>query len=248
MHTAQCLEEDQGGEAPEPEESENPGQDGEPQPDPVPGIVLEDYPFVYEGEAFTVTYHISGVARLETENLPDQPEPGGEPGEPAPSGPDDPAQTGEPEPAPTDEPIPTQEPEPAVPDQPPQEVDLGEEYIDIPLAAKPRGMASNMDSEPNAELPPEDGGAELSGSNYQRGPLTFGAPSEQASGQIIARNSAAAAFPRPSTPWGTWTYSAIHTAASSGEPVYIKALTEAVEIKRGYMPTIAEGAVEVGLN
>ena len=72
MHTAQCLEEDQGGEAPEPEESENPGQDGEPQPDPVPGIVLEDYPFVYEGEAFTVTYHISGVARLETENLPDR--------------------------------------------------------------------------------------------------------------------------------------------------------------------------------
>ena len=159
MHTAQCLEEDQGGQAPEPEESENPGQDGEPQPDPVPGIVLEDYPFVYEGEAFTVTYHISGVARLETENLPDQPEPGGEPGEPAPSGPDDPAQTGEPAPAPTDEPIPTQEPEPAVPDQPPQEVDLGGEYLEIPLAAKPRGMASNMDSEPNAQLPPEDGGA-----------------------------------------------------------------------------------------
>ncbi len=159
MHTAQCLEEDQGGEAPEPEESENPGQDGEPKPDPIPGVVLEDYPFVYEGEAFTVTYHISGVARLEAENLPDQPEPGGEPGEPAPSGPDDPAQTGEREPAPADEPIPMQEPEPAVPDQPPQEVDLGGEYIDIPLAAKPRGMASNMDSEPNAQLPPEDGGA-----------------------------------------------------------------------------------------
>lgn len=56
---------------------------------------------------------------------------------------------------------------------------------------------------------PEDGGAELSGSNYQRIPLTFGAPAEQASGQIIARNSAAASFPRPSTPWGTWTHSAI---------------------------------------
>lgn len=95
---------------------------------------------------------------------------------------------------------------------------------------------------------PEDGGSELSGSNYQRVPLTFGAPAEQASGQIIVRNSAAAAFPRPSTPWGTWTYSALYSAASSGEPVYIKALTEAVEIKRGYMPTIAEGAVEAGLN
>ena len=44
------------------------------------------------------------------------------------------------------------------------------------------------------------------------------------------------------------TYSALYSAASSGEPVYIKALTEAVEIKRGYMPTIAEGAVEAGLN
>lgn len=41
---------------------------------------------------------------------------------------------------------------------------------------------------------------------------------------------------------------ALYSAASSGEPVYIKALTEAVEIKRGYMPTIAEGAVEAGLN
>ena len=72
--------------------------------------------------------------------------------------------------------------------------------------------------------------------------------SEQASGQIIARNSQAAAFPRPSTAWGTWTYSAIYSAETSGEPVYVKPLLEVVELKRGYMPTIAEGAVEVGIN
>ena len=95
---------------------------------------------------------------------------------------------------------------------------------------------------------PESSGSELSGDNYQRVPLTFGAPTEQTSGQIIARNSQAAAFPRPSTSWGTWTYSALYSAETSGEPVYIKPLTESVELKRGYMPTIAEGAVEVGIN
>jgi hypothetical protein len=95
---------------------------------------------------------------------------------------------------------------------------------------------------------PESSGSELSGDNYQRVPLTFGAPTEQTSGQIIARSSQAAAFPRPSTAWGTWTYSALYSAETSGEPVYIKPLTESVELKRGYMPTIAEGAVEVGIN
>ena len=95
---------------------------------------------------------------------------------------------------------------------------------------------------------PESSGSELSGDNYHRVPITFGAPSEQASGQVVARNSTPAAFPRPSTAWGTWTWSALYSAETSGEPVYIKALTEPVELKRGYMPTIAEGAVEVGIN
>lgn len=95
---------------------------------------------------------------------------------------------------------------------------------------------------------PETGGSELSGDNYERAALTFGAPAEQTSGQIIMKNSAPTAFNRPSTAWGTWTHSAIYSASSSGEPVYIKALTESVELKKGYMPTIAEGAVEVGIN
>lgn len=95
---------------------------------------------------------------------------------------------------------------------------------------------------------PESSGAELAGDNYQRVPLTFSAPAEQASGQLIARNANPAAFPRPSTAWGTWSWSAIYSAETNGEPVCIKALTEAVELKRGYMPTIAAGAVEVGIN
>lgn len=95
---------------------------------------------------------------------------------------------------------------------------------------------------------PESSGSELSGDNYARVAITFGAPAEQASGQIIARNSQAASFNRPSTAWGTWTHSALYSAGTSGDPVYIKALTEPVELKRGYMPTIAVGAVEVGIN
>lgn len=95
---------------------------------------------------------------------------------------------------------------------------------------------------------PESSGAELSGDNYQRVPITFGAPAEQPSGQVVARNSAAAAFPRPSTAWGTWSWSALYSAQTAGEPVFLKALTEPIELKRGYMPTIAEGAVEIGLN
>lgn len=95
---------------------------------------------------------------------------------------------------------------------------------------------------------PESSGSELSGNNYQRIPITFGAPVEQPSGQIIARNSAPASFPRPSTAWGLWSWSALYSAKTSGEPVYLKALTEPKELKRGYMPTIAEGAVEIGIN
>lgn len=95
---------------------------------------------------------------------------------------------------------------------------------------------------------PESAGSELSGDNYARVALTFGAPKEQTSGQVLMRNSEAAAFNRPSTAWGTWTHSAIFSASSSGEPVYVKALVESVELKKGYMPTIAEGAIEVGIN
>lgn len=95
---------------------------------------------------------------------------------------------------------------------------------------------------------PESSGSELSGDNYQRVPLVFGAPAEQPSGQIIARNAKAAAFPRPSTAWGLWTHSAIYSAETSGEPVFVKPLIEPMDLKRGYMPTIAEGAVEVGIN
>ena len=95
---------------------------------------------------------------------------------------------------------------------------------------------------------PEHAGSELAGDNYARPTISFSAPSEQASGQLIATNSTTTTFNRPSTAWGTWTYSAIYSAASGGEPIYIQALVEAVEIKKGYMPVIDPGALKVGLN
>ena len=94
----------------------------------------------------------------------------------------------------------------------------------------------------------EETGSELAGDNYARVALTFSAPSEQASGQMLVQNSLAVSFNRPSTPWGVWTYSAIYSAATGGEPVYLQELTEAITIKKGYMPTIDVGALKVGLN
>ncbi len=95
---------------------------------------------------------------------------------------------------------------------------------------------------------PDGGGAELSGANYQRAALTFGIPEEQPSGQVLAKNTAPAAFPRPTAAWGTWTHSALFTAGTAGEAIWIRARAEPKEIRRGYMPRAAEGTVTVGLN
>ena len=95
---------------------------------------------------------------------------------------------------------------------------------------------------------PESGGAELSGDNYSRVALTFASPAEQESGQLMIENSAPASFNRPTTDWGVWSYSAIYNSTSSGEPVMFVQRTQQKEIKRGYMPTIASGAIKIGLN
>ena len=95
---------------------------------------------------------------------------------------------------------------------------------------------------------PESSGSELAGDNYARMELTFGAPSEQTSGQVLIASASAVRFPRPTTNWGTWTHTAVYTAASGGEPVCVFQLTEALELKRGYAPTFPTGTVEIGLN
>lgn len=95
---------------------------------------------------------------------------------------------------------------------------------------------------------PEAAGSELAGDNYQRVKLTFGAPTEQVSDQLMCQNSLPASFNRPSTAWGVWNTSAIYNAASGGEPIYLQQLPEEITIKKGYMPTMEEGAVKVGIN
>lgn len=95
---------------------------------------------------------------------------------------------------------------------------------------------------------PEASGAELSGDNYIRAAITFSAPEEQSSGQKLVSNTVKVTFPRPSTLWGTWTHSAIYSAQTAGEPIFIQVLQESVQLKKGYMPVIEAGALKVGLN
>ena len=95
---------------------------------------------------------------------------------------------------------------------------------------------------------PNSGGAELSGENYARPALEFATPSEADSGQMQTANIAPTQFNRPTTAWGTWNYTAIYDAESSGKPVWIVEKTPAKEIKKGYMPRVAEGDIKVAIN
>ena len=95
---------------------------------------------------------------------------------------------------------------------------------------------------------PDEGGSELSGENYARVPLTFSNPKEGSSGQMEINNINQANFNRPSTNWGTWNYSAIYSALTSGEAVWVAQRNPAKEIKKGYMPTIAAEAIKVAIN
>lgn len=89
---------------------------------------------------------------------------------------------------------------------------------------------------------PEDGGAELSGDNYQRVALPFSAPGEQVGGQMQIMNSEQVATARASTPWGVWSYTAVCDAARSGQPVYYAARTPK-EIRKGMLVVVGEGAL-----
>lgn len=95
---------------------------------------------------------------------------------------------------------------------------------------------------------PEDGGSELSGANYTRAAVTFAAPAESDSGQMMTSNSAAVNFNRPTTAWGLWSYSAVCDAETAGEPIWLQEKLPAKEIKRGYMPKVETGEVKVAIN
>lgn len=162
MHTAECLEKPLPTDDPEesddparnPEESDDPAQSQEPVETQVPvGVTLEEYPFVYESDAFTVTYHITGFAQLldaegnpvETTSIiePDQTPEGATDGTQGESQPPEDVTDGAGE-----ESLPPE-------DDGEDIVEFEDEYIEIPQASAPRlgRLSAQSGSEPEGSVP-----------------------------------------------------------------------------------------------
>lgn len=94
---------------------------------------------------------------------------------------------------------------------------------------------------------PENSGAELSGGGYSRVALTFGAPTEQSSGQSKISNSVRVTTNRSTEPWGTWSYTAIMDAAANGTPAFYIART-AKEVRKGMLIIVEVGDLGLLLN
>lgn len=94
---------------------------------------------------------------------------------------------------------------------------------------------------------PDNGGSELSGTGYERVSLTFGAPAEQSSGQMLISNSMRAATARAGSSWGTWTYTAIYDAPSNGNPVFYIARSSK-EFRKGLMAIVDVGNLSLAVN
>lgn len=94
---------------------------------------------------------------------------------------------------------------------------------------------------------PEDGGAELSGDNYARVALPLSAPSEQVGGQMQVSNSEQVTTARASTSWGTWSYTAVCDAATSGSVVYYAARA-AKEVRKGMLVMVGSGALNLSMH
>lgn len=95
---------------------------------------------------------------------------------------------------------------------------------------------------------PENGGAELTGENYERVALNFGVPKVTETGQTEIKLAETARFPRPTTTWGNWAYSAIYDASENGEPVWTQEKTPSKPIKKSYTPIINEGDLIASIN
>ena len=95
---------------------------------------------------------------------------------------------------------------------------------------------------------PDNGGAELSGSNYARAALSLTAPYESETGQMRVENSVQTSFNRPSSAWGSWTYTALYNSAAGGQAVWRQAKNPAWELKSGRMPIIGQGALKLAIN
>lgn len=95
---------------------------------------------------------------------------------------------------------------------------------------------------------PENGGAELTGENYERIELNFGVPKVTEAGQTEIKLAETARFPRPTTTWGNWAYTAIFDKFENGNPVWIQAKNPSKPIKKSYTPIINEGELIASIN
>ena len=95
---------------------------------------------------------------------------------------------------------------------------------------------------------PDNEGVELSGDNYERLALTFGAPTEQGGGECKISTTASVATNRASTVWGTWGYTAVMSAASGGNPLFGKIKTPAKIMRVGLLVTVTAGDLSLAVN
>ena len=84
------------------------------------------------------------------------------------------------------------------------------------------------------------GGSEVTGNNYARKAVTFGAPS---AGTIT--NSADVVFDQASGSWGTISYFALFDALTNGNMLYYGALTSSKTINSGDQLKFAAGGITV---
>lgn len=94
---------------------------------------------------------------------------------------------------------------------------------------------------------PESGGAELTGTGYERVPITFGAPVEQTSGQMKITNSASVTMNRATSAWGTWNYTSIMDAASGGSTAFKLSRTAKV-VRKGLRVISSAGDLGLTVN
>ena len=87
-----------------------------------------------------------------------------------------------------------------------------------------------------------DTGTEITGTNYARQSITFGAPSNGAT-----TNSAAIEFPQAGSAWGTVTHIGIRDALTTGNLLYHTPLDTSKTIASGDVFRIASGSLSVTL-
>jgi len=95
---------------------------------------------------------------------------------------------------------------------------------------------------------PQAGGSEITGSNYQRQQMAFGAPAVSPGGYSVISNTARVDFPRPASDWGNCNHVAIFDAQSGGNLVWFQQKSTPMVLNRGVMPFVNTGGVTVGVS